>query len=455
MPLRDTAPKLSPDQYEKNFAEIDPAMTQRQAAIEAARCLYCFDAPCTIACPTHIDVPAFIKKISTGNLCGSAREILSANILGHSCGRVCPTEVLCEGACVMHEKGEAPIEIGRLQRYSVDSVLSNNIQLFRAGASNGKRVACVGAGPASLACAAELAKWGYDVTIFDRNKLPGGLNTYGIAAYKTRASDSIREIDLVKQLGVTFRQTTKVGSDISFADLERQYDAIFLGVGLGETWTLNLPGEDLHGVYGALEFIEKTKVQPFHEIEVGRRVACIGAGNTAIDVVTAARRLGAEVVYLIYRRSEPEMPAFAYEYQLAKQDGISFLWQAQPVRVLGQNGAVCGLECVRTQVSSPDSKGNRSPVPVPGSEFKLEVDMVVRAVGQKPATDFLTAVEGLQINADGTVKVNQRHQTGHAKYFAGGDCTNGGKEVVDAVADGMAAALGLDAWLGSPREVER
>lgn len=301
----------------------------------------------------------------------------------------------------------------------------------------------------------KLAKWGYDVTIFDRNKLPGGLNTYGIAAYKTRASDSIREIDLVKQLGVTFRQTTKVGSDISFADLERQYDAIFLGVGLGETWTLNLPGEDLHGVYGALEFIEKTKVQPFHEIEVGRRVACIGAGNTAIDVVTAARRLGAEVVYLIYRRSEPEMPAFAYEYQLAKQDGISFLWQAQPVRVLGQNGAVCGLECVRTQVSSPDSKGNRSPVPVPGSEFKLEVDMVVRAVGQKPATDFLTAVEGLQINADGTVKVNQRHQTGHAKYFAGGDCTNGGKEVVDAVADGMAAALGLDAWLGSPREVER
>src|SRR6202167_163606 len=199
MPLRDTAPKLSPEQYEKNFADITPPMTKRQAAIEAARCLYCFDAPCTVACPTHIDVPSFIKKISTGNVRGSARVILTANILGHSCGRVCPTEVLCEGACVMHEKGEHPIEIGRLQRHAVDYVLDNNIQLFVAGAPNGKRVACVGSGPASLACAAELAKWGYGVTIFDRNEFPGGLNTYGIAAYKTRAADAIRETDRVKR----------------------------------------------------------------------------------------------------------------------------------------------------------------------------------------------------------------------------------------------------------------
>jgi len=359
MPLRETAPKLSPDQYEKNFAEIAPAMNPRQAAIEASRCLYCFDAPCTIACPTHIDVPAFIKKISTGNLKGSAHVILSANILGHSCGRVCPTEVLCEGACVMHEKGEAPIEIGRLQRHAVDYVLDNKIQLFRAGALNGKRVACIGSGPASLACAAELAKCGYDVTIFDRDELPGGLNTYGIAAYKTRAADSIREADLVRQLGVKFRQKVEIGRDISFDDLEKQFDAIFVGVGLGETWALNLPGEDLHGVYGAIEFIAKTKVQPLHEVEVGKRVACIGAGNTAIDVVTAARRLGAETVYLIYRRGEPEMPAFAYEYQLAKQDAVTFLWHTQPVRVLGNNGAVTGLECVRTGLSPPDGPAPR------------------------------------------------------------------------------------------------
>ena len=455
MPLRDTAPKLSPEQYEKNFAEISPAMTHLQAATEAARCLYCFDAPCTMACPTHIDVPAFIKKISTGNLPGSARQILSANILGHSCGRVCPTEVLCEGACVMHEKGGSPIEIGRLQRYAVDYVFENDIRLFRRGAPNGKRIACIGSGPASLACAAELAKFGYDVTVYDRNEHPGGLNTYGIAAYKSRASDSVREADLVEQLGVKFCQKIEVGREVSFADLEAQFDAIFIGVGLGETWELNLPGEDLHGVYGAIEFIEKTKILPFHEVEVGRRVACIGAGNTAIDVVTAARRLGAEVVYLIYRRSEPEMPAFAYEYELAKRDGVSFLWQTQPMRVLGEKGAVAGLECVRTELGAPDAKGRRNPAPVPGTEFKLDVDMVVRAVGQKPTTDFLKEIEGVQINPDGTVKINDHHQTGHPKYFAGGDCTNGGKEVVDAVAEGMAAAKGLDTWLGSPRSEGR
>jgi dihydropyrimidine dehydrogenase (NAD+) subunit PreT len=451
MALRETPPKLSPEQYEKNFAEIEPPMNASQAAIESARCLYCFDAPCTIACPTHIDVPAFIKKISTSNLRGSARVILSANILGHSCGRVCPTEVLCEGACVMHEKGEEPIEIGRLQRHAVDFVLDNKVALFRPGAPNGKRIACIGAGPASLACAAELAKLGYEVTIFDRNEFPGGLNTYGIAAYKTRAADAIRETDLIKQLGVKFRQKIEVGRDVSFTDLEKQFDAIFIGVGLGETWPLDLPGEELQGVYGAIEFIEKTKANAFQDVEIGRRVACIGAGNTAIDVVTAARRLGAETVYLIYRRGEPEMPAFAYEYQLAKQDAVVFLWQTQPVRVLGQNGVVTGLECVRTHLGAPDAKGRRTPAPVPGSEFNLDVDMVVRAVGQKPVTEFLRAVKGLELNKDGTIKVNGRYQTGNPKYFAAGDCANGGKEVVDAVAEGMAACAGLDAALGFPR----
>jgi len=455
MPLRDRAPKLSTEQYQKNFAEISPRMTERQALIEASRCLYCFDAPCTIACPTHIDVPAFIKKISTGNLRGSAREILTANILGHSCGRVCPTEALCEGACVMHERGELPIEIGRLQRYAVDFVLTNNISLFSPGAPNGKRVACIGSGPASLACAAELAKYGYEVTVYDRNELPGGLNTYGIAAYKSRALDSVRETDLVKQLGVKFCQKIEVGRDILLAQLERECDAIFVGVGLGETWDLNLPGEELHGVYGAIEFIETTKVQPFEQVTIGRRVACIGAGNTAIDVVTAARRLGAEAVYLIYRRGEPEMPAFRYEYELAKQDAVTFLWQTQPVRVLGHEGVVTGLECVRTQLDRSDGKGRPRPLPIAGTEFKLEVDMVVRAVGQKPTTDFLRAVKGVEINPDGTVRINDVHQTGHPKYFAAGDCTNGGKEVVDAVAEGMAAARSLDAWLGSPRARER
>jgi dihydropyrimidine dehydrogenase (NAD+) subunit PreT len=451
MPLREHAPKLPAEQYERNFADITPRLSEQQAPVEASRCLFCFDAPCIQACPTRIDVPAFIKKIYSGNLRGSARVILEANILGHSCGRVCPTEVLCEGACVLNDRGEKPIQIGRLQRYAVDFVLDRGIRLFEAGAPNGRKVACLGAGPASLACAAALARLGYRAVIYDRNPLPGGLNTYGIAAYKLRAHDALREVEMIRALGVEFRQGVEVGRDISFAALEAQFDAVFVGVGLGETWQLDLPGQDLDGVFGAIEFIEQTKVKPFAEVEIGRRVAAIGAGNTAIDVVTAARRLGAESVYLVYRRSEREMPAFQYEYELAKRDGVVFLWQTQPVRVLGADGAVTGLECIRTALGPPDARGRRTPVPVPGTEFTIEVDTVVRAVGQKPVTDFLRAVEGIALRGDGTVVVSERHQTGNPKYFAGGDCTNGGKEVVDAVAEGMAAARGIHAWLEDAR----
>ncbi len=445
MNFREIAPKLSAEQYEKNFAEIPPAMTPRQAAIEAARCLYCFDAPCIAACPTHIDVPTFIKKIASENLRGSARVILEANILGHSCGRVCPTEVLCEGACVMQEKNEKPIEIGRLQRYSVDYVLDRRIKLFHAGSPNGKKVACIGSGPASLACAAELAQRGYKVTIFDRNELPGGLDTLGIAAYKLRAKDSLREVEMIRDLGVEFRQKVVVGKDKAFSDIEKEFDAIFVGVGLGETWDLEIPGNELAGVAGALEFIEATKMRPFGDVPVGRRVACIGAGNTAIDVVTAAKRLGAEEVHLIYRRGESDMPAFRYEYDLAKLDGVTFHWHSQPMRIVGVDGKVAALECLRTRPDSAN-RGGKNVMPIPGSEFRIVVDMVVSAIGQKPVTELLKNVAGMQFRENGTIQVSDVHQTGNPKYFAGGDCVNGGKEVVDAVAEGMAAALGIDAW---------
>lgn len=451
MNLRESAPKLTPAQYEANFAEISPRMTPRQAALEAARCLYCFDAPCIQACPTRIDVPSFIQKISTGNLLGSARVILEANILGHSCGRVCPTEVLCEGACVMNERGEEPIEIGRLQRYAVDYVLDRNIRLFHAGAPNGKRIACVGAGPASIACAALLVRLGYRVTILDRRELPGGLDTYGIAAYKLRAANALREVEMVRDLGVEFRQRVEIGRDLAFPQLEKEFDAIFLGVGLGETWDLALPGEDLAEVFGAIEFIESTKSLAFEEVSIGRRVACIGAGNTAIDVVTAAKRLGAEVVHLIYRRGENEMSAFRYEYDLAKLDGVTFHWFAQPVRIICEAGRVKAIECVRTRVQQESAPGAKKLAVIPGTEFTLEIDMVVRAIGQKPVTEIFRAVPGIELRANGSIVANERHQTGHPKYFAGGDCTNGGKEVVDAVAEGMAAARGIDAWLGAPR----
>src|SRR5579863_4987743 len=449
MPLRETAPKLPAEKYEHNFADITPPLNSRQASIEAARSLYCFDAPCTQACPTRIDVPGFIKRIMTGNLRGAARVILDANILGQSCGRVCPTEVLCEGACVMLEKGEKAIEIGRLQRFAVDHVLDRNIRLFHAGVPNGRRVACIGAGPASLACAAHLARHGFGVTIFDRRALAGGLNTYGIAAYKTRMADSLREVEMVKSLGVEFRQGVEVGKDLTFAQLEKDFDAIFVGIGLGETWAMDIPGEDLDGVCGALEFIEPTKSQPFSQVAIGRRIACIGAGNTAIDVVTAARCLGAEAVYMVYRRSDQEMPAFKYEYDLAKKDGVIFLWQTQPVRILGSDGAVTGLECVRTRLGAPDERGKRAPETIPNSTFTIDVDMVVRAVGQKQATDFLRGVPGIEIRKNGVIVVDTQNRTGNPKYFAGGDCVNGGREVVNAVAEGMAAARGIDAWLSA------
>ncbi|HEV2351550.1 MAG TPA: NAD(P)-dependent oxidoreductase [Terriglobia bacterium] len=446
MPLVNIAPKLSAQEYERNFADMSPPFTSQQAMIEANRCLYCFDAPCIKACPTRIDVPSFIKKISTNNMRGSARVILSANILGESCGRVCPTEVLCEGACVMNGSGEKPIEIGRLQRYAVDHVLDHNIRLFEAGAPNGHRVACLGSGPASLACAAELAKWGYAVDIYDRNPMPGGLNTYGIAAYKTRAADSLREVKMIEDLGVKFHQGVEVGKDITLEEIEGKFDAIFLAVGLGETWDLKLPGEELDDVYGALEFIERTKIERFENIDVGKRVAVIGAGNTAIDCVTAARRLNAETVYMIYRRGPESMPAFKYEYELAQRDGVIFLWNTQPLQVLGRGATVHGLECVRTNVVG---KGRAARVEnTAGSEFTLDVDMVVKALGQQPAIDLVKSIQGLELNAGRVVVNRETHQTGHPKYFAGGDCVNGGKEVVDAVAEGMRAARGIHKTVG-------
>ena len=449
MALINIAPKLHAEEYERNFSDISPPLTQQQALLEAARCLFCYDAPCIKACPTHIDVPSFIKKIATGNLKGSARVILTANILGQSCGRVCPTEVLCEGACVMNKEGQKPIEIGRLQRYAVDYALDNNLRLFKAAPPNGRRVACLGSGPASLACAADLAKWGYEVLVYDKNQLPGGLNTYGIAAYKTRARESLREVKMVEELGVKFHQSVEVGTDIKLAELEKQFDAIFIGVGLGETAELHVPGEELEGVHGAMEFIEPTKTRPFETIDVGCRVVVIGAGNTAIDVATAARRLGSEHTAIVYRRSEREMSAFKYEYELAQKDGVVFYWNAQPLRIVG-NSHVEGLECVRTRLAG---SGRRARVePMAGTEFVIPADMVVRALGQQPVLQLLENVPGLATSGGRVVVNPETGQTGHPQYFAGGDCVNGGREVVDAVAEGMRAARGIHARLGSPNQ---
>ena len=450
--FKDPAPRLSPEQLEKNFADLNPPLTPAQALEEASRCLFCHDAPCMKACPTEIDVPQFIRQILSDNMRGSAKTILSANILGHSCARVCPTSVLCEGACVLNREGKKPVEIGKLQRYAIDPVIAGGTQLFNAGAANGYKVALVGAGPASLACAFELRKRGYETVLFDANPQPGGLNTYGIAAYKMRAEDVQKEIEMVRSLGVEIRSNTVIGHAVSISQLEREFDAIFLGIGLGATDDLQIPGEELEGCRDALSFIEETKSKRFSDVQIAKRIAVIGGGNTAIDVVTAARRLGAEEVYMVYRRGPADMSAFEYEYELAKKDMVLFWWQAMPVRIIDDGqGRVAALECIRTERGPADARGRSSFSPVPGSEFRLDVGMVVKALGQKRKTDFLRQIARLELKNGCIVVDTTTMRTSNTRYFAGGDCVNGGGEVVDAVAHGKRAAAGIHQTL----EVEK
>jgi glutamate synthase (NADPH/NADH) small chain len=429
------------------FAELHPPLEKTAAVTEALRCLYCFDAPCTAACPTHIDVPKFIKKIASGNLEGSARTILDANILGASCARACPVQVLCEGACVMHRYNKQPIEIGRLQRFAMDALHASGDPLPCApGADTGRRVALIGGGPASLACAAELRRRGVRAEIFDARPLPGGLNTYGIAEYKLPHAESLREIDLLAQLGVEFHFETVVDA-AKLVELEASYDAVFLGMGLGGIHKLGVVGEELEGVTNALEFIAGYKSGTIHHAP--SRVAVIGAGNTAIDAANAAVRLGASDVHMVYRRGSEQMSAFAFEYEHAREAGVKFLWHVMPVRVVGTK-QVQGVELAHLETMADGSL-----VPKQGENFVLAVDLIVLAIGQATHAEFVSegsrSSDKVRLERGRIVIDRETGQTSNPKYFAGGDCVNGGREVVDAVADGKRAGIGIAAWLAGLR----
>jgi dihydropyrimidine dehydrogenase (NAD+) subunit PreT len=415
------------------FAELHPPFTPQQAVIEANRCLYCWNAPCAAACPTHIDVPKFIKKISSGNLRGAALTIFDANILGSSCARVCPVDVLCEGACVLNAYNREPIAIGLLQRFATDTFRSGGDSTLPRLAAPARtlRVACIGAGPASLSCAAELARRGHSAVIFEARPLAGGLNTYGVAEYKLRALHAVQEVEFVQSLGVEIRCGEYVGPD-RLRQLAAECDAVFLGLGLGKMERLGIPGENLDGVVDALRFIADYKTA--QTIPVGRRVVVVGAGNTAIDAANAARRLGAEEVITLYRRTVREMPAFLYEYEHAKRHEVDFQWLVRPTRILGQDGHVAGIECVRL---TPEFET------IAGSEFIIFCDMLIPAIGQSRAFELLSGIAGLEISGGAVAVDRPTGRTGNPKFYAGGDIVNGGREVVDAVADGKRAALAI------------
>lgn len=412
--------RISLTNLESNFHEVEPGLTNQEAMEESNRCLYCYDAPCIKACPTGIDIPTFIKKIASGNLLGSAKTIMSSNPVGASCARVCPTEELCEGACVLNHSTK-PIMIGNLQRFATDWAIHNEMTLFEPGEPNGRKVAVIGGGPAGLSTARELARLGYAVTIFEAAEKAGGLNTYGIVSFRLPQRISFWEVEQVKKLNVTIKTNTVVGKDISVQQLLEGFDNIVLAAGMGHVPNLGIAGEELDGVYDAIQFVKSTKDGTLSHDFVGKRVVVIGAGNTAIDGATCSIRLGAENVKILYRRTAEEMTAYDFEYEFAKQDGVEFRWLTAPKQIIGdENGKVTGIQCLKMKLGDPEADGRRRPVAVAGSEHVIPVDAVIKAIGQSRHIGLIDAL-GLEHDG-GVVKVDPATlQTTNPKIFACGD----------------------------------
>jgi dihydropyrimidine dehydrogenase (NAD+) subunit PreT len=445
--------RLTKEQYAENFSDIHPPFESHSAAlVDANRCLFCYDAPCTKSCPTGIDVPKFIKQITTDNIKGSAHTILSANIMGAGCSKVCPVEKLCEGSCVFNLMDEAPIPIAKLQRYSTEIAMEKKWQLFNRKTSVGKKVAIVGAGPAGLSCAHVLSREGVDVTIFEKESKGGGLMTYGIAAYKVTPEFCEEEVNYILSIGgIEIKYNQELGKNlpagrqgISLNELKENFDAVYLGIGVGIARELNIPGEDLEGVENAIKFIYDIRNKGYDKVSVGDKVVVIGMGMTAIDAATQAKRLGAKEVTMLYRRTQEEMPCTQAELDIAKLDGCKIIWLAAPKELKGTDNRVSQIICNVMKLGEPDTSGRRSPIET-GETFSLDADMVIKAAGQMP---FLELISNTKIlNSKGKILIDDKCSTNIPGVFAGGDAVNGGKEVVDAVQAGKEGATSIIRYL--------
>jgi dihydropyrimidine dehydrogenase (NAD+) subunit PreT len=439
------AARLSPSQYADNFSDLHPPLDHHQALVESDRCYFCYDAPCMQACPTSIDIPLFIRQISTANPLGSAKTIFDQNILGGMCARVCPTETLCEEVCVREVAEGKPVQIGRLQRYATDVAMAQNKQFYERAAPTGKKIAVVGAGPAGLAAAHRLARYGHDVTILEARQKSGGLNEYGIAAYKSVDNFAQAEVDYVTAIGgITIENGKTLGRDFHLSELTASYDAVFLGLGLAGVNALRAEGEQSDGVENAVEFIAVLRqAQDLTQLPVGRRVVVVGGGMTAIDAAVQSKLLGAEEVTICYRRGKEHMNASEFEQDLATSKGVAIRHWLQPKKVVTENGKVVGIELEYTMLDGGKLVGT-------GKTLHLDADQVFKAIGQSFDPASLNGSGAAIAMEAGRIKVDAEGRTSLAKVWAGGDCILGGDDLtVSGVAQGRDAAESIHRALTS------
>ncbi len=447
-------PSQAPDVRNKNFDEVALGYTETMALDEAARCLNCKNSPCVTGCPVNINIPAFIKKTAEGDYEGAYGVIAESSSLPAVCGRVCPQETQCESKCVRGIKGE-PVGIGRLERFVADRHRKNGSVAAERPTPNGHKVAVVGSGPAGLTCAGALGKLGYDVTVFEALHTPGGVLVYGIPEFRLPKAIVAEEIDQMKELGVVFETNTVVGRTLSVDDLfDDGYEAVFIGTGAGLPRFMGIPGENLNGVFSANEFLTRINLMKAYKgdgdtpVMHPRRVAVVGGGNVAMDAARCAKRLGAEEVYIVYRRSENELPARAEEVEHAKEEGIIFRLLSNPVEILeSENMFVGGIKCVRMELGEPDASGRRRPVAVEGSEFVIDVDAVIMAIGTSPNPLIKSTTEGLDTERWGGIITNDEGLTTRTAVWAGGDAVTGAATVILAMGAGKTAAESIDRYI--------